>query len=215
MNEEEKQELSGLIILDPAWLSLVMRAVVELNTGDFPGDRKLAARLKKEGIASDELLLTIWNEFLPRTDNRDQSFHHLCTILKAYCLVYPLKECTVPNSEDNTEEPSSQSISSSESPAKQMKTEKLFLIPCMLPESATGDDHLSWITFYFDFEKFLPEVVYHRFVCQLIAEFQKTDSKLRSRPQFSKSLCRLYNINECNWKVELLRDDHRLKISVL
>ena len=211
LNEEERKELAELIILDPAWLSKVMRAVMELHPSVFHGDRKLAVRLNKEGVASKELLMEIWHEFLPDSDDCSQSFHHLCSILKAYCLIYPLKENTVPNSESKSEELPSPSISSnfdSQSERQLVTNTKLFLIPCMLPESTKrkDDSHLNWITFYFDFEKYLPEVLYHRFICQLIAD-------CHTSPQCSKSWSRFNNIFGCNWKIELLRD--MLKIAVL
>ena len=213
MNDDERKELAKLIILDPAWLSRVMRAVVELDPGGYCRDRQPAVELSNKGVASKELLVDIWDEFLPDTDDKDQSFHHLCTILKAYCLIYPLKESTVPNLEVKSEEPPSPSVSSnseSRSVRQAVAITDFFLIPCMLPEKTKwkGDHHLNWITFYFDFEKFLPEVLYHRFICQMIAE-------CRTRLQCSKSWSRFINIRGCNWKIEPLRDVHRLKISVL
>lgn len=212
---EEQEELAELIILDPAWLSRVMRAVVEIDASDILGNRKPVMRLNKEGIASKELLMDIWDEFLPGTDDRDQSFHHLCTILKAYCLIYPLKDSSMPNSEDKNEEPPSPIVSSSsESSERQSVTNNdFFLIPCMLPESVKRkkDSHFKyWITFYFDFEKFLPEVLYHRFVCQLLAAV----ADRRKSPKCSK-IWSQFNICGCIWKIEPLRDAHMLKISVL
>ena len=218
LNEEERKKLAGLIILDPAWLSKVMRAVVELDPDDYEGDREPAARLINECVASKNLLLELWDEFLPKTVNREESFHHLCTILKAYCLIYPLKESTVLISEGGEESVvSSTSVAPTES--LESTPSELYLVPCMLPENVNGrkdDSHLNWITFYFDFEKFLPEVIFHRFICQLIAVFQKDNPKGRSSPpQFSKWWCRFNNIHRCNWKIELQRDLHRLKVSVL
>ena len=212
MNGEEREELAKLIILDPAWLSRVMRAVVELDPSDFYGDRKPAVRLNKEGIASKELLMDIWAEFLSDTEDREQSFHNLCTILKAYCLIYPLKKSAIPNLEDRTEESPSPSDSSSHSESERQPAiiNKLFLIPCMLPENVKrkDDSHLNWITFFFDFENFLPEVLYHRFLCQLLAD-------CHTSPQCSKSWTRFNNIHGCNWKIEPMRDVHRLRISIL
>lgn len=214
LNKDEREELAKLIILDPAWLSRVMRAVVELDPRDFCGNRKLALKLSKEGIASRELLMKLWAEFLSDTEDKDQSFHHLCSILKAYCLVYPLQESAIPNVEDKSEEPPSPSVTSSfessERQSQSIMNDELFLIPWMLPENIKrkDDSHLNWITFFFDFEKFLPEVLYHRFICQLLAE-------CHTPPQCSKSWSRFNNVYGCNWKVEPLRDVHRLRISVL
>ena len=212
MNEKEQEELAKLIVLDPAWLSKVMRAVVELDLSDFDGDRKPAVTLKNEGIASKELLVKIWMEFLSDTEDKDQAFLHLCTILKAYCLVYPLTNSAIPNSEERTEESPSSSDSSnhSESEREPAVLSEFFLIPCMLPKNVEkkDDSHLNWITFYFDFEKFLPEVLYHRFLCQLLADSH-------SSPQCSKTWSRFNNIQGCNWKVEPMRDVHMLRISVL
>ena len=212
LSEEEQKELAKLIILDPAWLTKVMRAVVELDSHNVRGDRTPAMTLSEDGIASKELLMNIWAEFLPDTEDRDQLFHHLCTILKAYCLIYPLKESTIPNTGDKSEEPSFLSgSSSSESSERQSVTiNELFLIPCMLPENIQrrDDSHLNWITFYFDFEKFLPEVLYHRFVCQLLAD-------CHTPPQCSKSWSRFNSVHGCNWIIEPMRNLHQLRISVL
>ena len=211
MNGEEREELAKLIILDPAWLGKVMGAIVELDPSDpdFHGDRKPAMKLTKAGIASKELLMEVWGDILADTADRNRSFDHLCTILKAYCLIYPLKESTVRSLEDH----------SSTSESLETLSVRHFLVPCMLPDAerikGRDDNHWDWIIFYFDFESFLPEELYHRLLCQLIAEFQRTNSNSLTPPQFSKRFCRFNNIYDCNWKVELLRDVHRLKISVL
>lgn len=176
---------------------------MELNQDEFDGDRKPAARLTKECVASKSLLLKLWDEFLPNTVVREEFFYTLCTILKAYCLIYPLKESTILTPKEGNGE-------------LYPKPSDLFLVPCMLPENIDGrkdDNHLKWVTFYFDFDKFLPEVIYHRFICQLIAIFQ--DNTGRTPPQFSRFWCRFNGIHGCNWKLELQRDLHRLKISVL
>lgn len=223
LNEKEQKELANLIILDPSWLSKVMRVVVELDPDEYDGDRKPASRLKREGIASKDLLLNLWKEFLPEATDSNKSFHHLCTILKAYCLIYPLNDSTISNSEedDKDEQSSNTSSSNAESVLSEKPTtisDDKFLVPCILPKDVNGrkdDNHLPWVTFYFDFEKFLPEVIYHRFICRLLANYQETTSSRRTPPQFSKTWCRFNGIHECNWKIELLRDLHRLKISVL
>lgn len=214
LSKEEQKELAELIILDSVWLTRVMRAVVELDTDDYSGDRIPAVTLVEDGIASEELLMKIWAEFLGDTDDRDQAFHHLCTILKAYCLIYPLKKNAIPNLEDRPEEPPSPGDSFSHSESERRSAvailNKDFLIPCMLPETVErkDDSHLNWIMFFFDFEKFLPEVLYHRFLCQLLAD-------CHTSPQCYKSWSQFNNIHGCNWKIEPMRDVHRLRISVL
>ena len=189
---------------------------MELDQDNFGGDRMPVARLTKECVASKSLLLELWDEFLPNTVDREELFQYLCTILKAYCLIYPLKENTVSTSEEgNGGVESSAEATLSECKSK---PSDLFLVPCMLPENIDGrkdDNHLKWITFYFDFEKFLPEVIYHRFICQLIAVFQRDNPSGRTPPQFSRCWCRFNGVHSCNWKLELQRDLHRLKISVL
>ena len=219
LNKDEREELANLIILDPAWLIKVMRAIVELKPEEYQHDRKPVNKLINEGVASKNLLLYLWKEFLPDVSNREESFHQLCIILKAYCLVYPLNKNMV--LVVASEEPSSSVSSAEVAPPDQRQSlppTEHFLIPCMLPEDVKDkmeDNHLEWVTFYFDFEKFLPEVIYHRFVCLLLAEYQNASSNKRTIPQFSKTWCRFNEINGCNWKVELMRDAHRLKVSVL
>ena len=193
---------------------------MELDQDEFDGDRKPVARLTKECVASKSLLLKLWDEFLPNTVNREESFHNLCTILKAYCLIYPLKESTILTSKEENGElhPNVESSDVATPSECKSKPNDLFLVPCMLPENTDArkdDNHLKWVAFYFDFEKFLPEVIYHRFICQLIAIFQKDNPSGRTPPQFSRFWCRFNGVHGCNWKVELQSDLHRLKISVL
>ena len=186
-----------------------MKTVCQIDPRGEDGDRMAIGQLIREGIASKDLLLELWREFLPDGDREAQSFHHLCTILKAYCLIYPLKESMMSIPKDRT---------TVLSESHESTPSDLFLVPCMLPERLDGRkeaSHLDWVAFYFDFEKFLPEVIYHRFICQLIAVCQRTNSSQHAPSQLSKIWCRFNNIHDCNWKIELQRGLHRLKISVL
>ena len=198
-----------------------MRDIVELNpkSGEYKHDRMPANKLADEGIASKDLLLDLWKTFLPEDSNRDKTFRHLCTILKAYCLVYPLNESIALSGDVSIRSGEEMAVSTSvEVTAPKAKPDELFLVPCMLPakpEDKKEDSKLPWVTFYFDFKKFLPEVIYHRFICLLLAKYPSPSSSSRSRPQFSETWCLFNGINKCNWKVEILRDVHRLKISVL
>jgi len=73
--------------------------------------------------------------------------------------------------------------------------------------------NLPWITFYFDFQGFLPVEVFNRFVCLMLARSQAkcTTSRL---PEFSATCCRFYEIEGCNWKLEI-EAGHLLKVSVM
>ena len=213
-------EIVELIILDPSWLSKVMKAIVELDPAEFEGDRRNVHMLRK-GVASKQLLMKVWNEFLLDATQEDQPFHHLCMILQAYCLIYPLKESVLSDSENRSEQLtySSTSSTSKVSERHESKASDLFLVPCMLPpetvEERKDDSQLNWMTFYFNFQKFLPEVIYHRFICQMLAAFQRANFNCCALQQFSRTWCRFDNIHDCNWKIELQRNLHRLKISLL
>ena len=90
-----------------------------------------------------------------------------------------------------------------------------FLVPCKLPaEFRKGKEDCSfdlpWITFYFDFRGFLPVEIFNRFVCLMLARPQANHIE----HQFSATCCRFYQIEGCNWKLEV-ETGHLLKVSVM
>ena len=85
-----------------------------------------------------------------------------------------------------------------------------------MPEIATEDEidsDVPWVVFYFDFEKFLPEVIYHRLICIMLACADDYTSE-EVMPKFSKSWSCFYDIEESHWKFEYQQTLHRLQVSI-
>lgn len=180
--------------------------------------------LKKTGVASCKLLKACWSEFTKST-----SFQKLCLMLQANCLIYPLSNSPCPDLDraesdpvpsDNL--PPNQPERSRTDPTQETTDEKVqvsqYLVPCRLPKECKpnkADSRMQWMTFYFDFNKFLPEVIFHRFICLMLATSQsKRSKKKKLNDTFSSTCCTFYNIDECHWKIELERNLHRLRVSV-
>jgi len=228
LGESEKEQLADLVLLDPKWLITLMKLVMELEDGAANYKGEDLRNLKNAGIARAALLRDCWQEYL--TTDTDILFRQLCLMLQAYCLIYPIRgdvepEIACPNRShsDNHEiaaiavRPSlshSQSDGSTDTTANDLK----FLVPCKLPEKIEAKDRLPWITFYFDFQGFLPVEIFNRFVCLMLARSQAKSTKRREPSfKFSATCCRFYQVEGCNWQVErgVSETDHMLKVSVM
>ena len=197
-------EISNLVITDPKWLIKVMQIIVELpeNYGEITGIE--LRDLRRNGLVSLQALGKVWsdrNYSIPETEKSLVDERKLSIILQAFCLIHPVMRNSL--------------SSDSEDPADLNKL--WFVIPSLLPKPSSqnqiGQNDLSWISFYFDFQKFLPREVYYRLICMFIAEIRKTGKK--TPYELSSSLCRFDRICHCKWKIELEALQHRIKISVM
>ena len=192
------------MILEPAWLIGVMKVIMGI-TRSTPGDRSKIIRLINTGIASDSLLREQWKGYFSESES-SLSFRKLCLMLQAYCLIFPLKDLK------SNEEPESSLTSDVTS-----KPVTSFLVPSMLPVIAAEDKvkcRVPWVHFYFDFEKFLPEEIYHRLICIMLAKSNDHSSE-EMKPKFSKSWSCFYDVDESHWRFEVQQKDHKLKVSIL
>ena len=199
-DREDQTLLQNLVILDPAWLISVMKAIMELHRRS-KGDLNLIIRLQETGIASKSLLREKWADFISESEP-DISFRQLCLMLQAYCLIFPLKEF---KSQRKPEISSSYDVN-----------EETFLVPSMLPEKVEEDEvdcDIPWAVFYFNFDNFLPEDIYHRLICIMLANTED-HSSVEVMPKFSKLWSCFYDIDESHWKFEFQRDYHKLKVSI-
>ena len=202
-DENDRQLLQNLVILEPAWLISVMKVIMELSRTS-QGDRRLIIKLDDTGIASESLLREKWADFYSESES-GPSFHQLCLTLQAYCLIFPLKGF------QSEIEPALEQLSSANG-----QTTKCFLVPSKMPEKAEEDEidsDVPWVVFYFDFEKFLPEDIYHRLICIMLACAEDHTSE-EVMPKFSKSWSCFYSIDESHWKFEYQRKLHRLRVSI-
>lgn len=212
ISEEERTELSGLLLLDPTWLFDIMKNVVELDICSNVIEGNLIRQLRETGIAPKELLFECWSEYLQEPIN--ESFHQMCLMMQAECLIHPIKltpdqAVETFSAKGSSQQPTSQATSDTVT----LNDENFnYLVPCKLPKKES-EDYREWITFYFDFQKFLPEVIYHRLICLMMAVSQSSPSF--DKPHLSKNVCHFSRIDRCRWKIELEVKFQRLKISVL
>lgn len=199
-DKKDRELLLNLVILEPAWLIGVMKIIMELSRTS-QGDRRLIIKLDDTGIASESLLREKWADFYTESES-GPSFHQLCLILQAYCLIFPLK---------GFQSPAEPAL-----PSADGQTSKSFLVPSKMPEIAKADEvdsDVPWVVFYFDFEKFLPEVIYHRLICIMLACADDYTSE-DVMPKFSKSWSCFYDIEESHWKFKYQQTLHRLQVSI-
>ena len=200
---QEAEALQNLLILDPTWLISLMRVIMEISRTS-PGIRKFIIPLIETGIASEILLRQLWEGFFSESTS-SLSFQKLCLMLQAYCLIYPLK---------NLKSKGDAQVSSSSDVNGEIPTS--FLVPSMLPEMVSEDEvdcGIPWVHFFFDFEKFLPEPIYHRLICIMLANSEDHCSK-DLNPRFSKMWSRFYDVEDSHWKFEFQQNKHRLKVSI-
>ena len=85
LTTEEKVVLDGLVLLNPAWLTNMMRAVMELQTGKgCKLTNEEIHRLNVSACAKASVLKRCWNEL------NDAEFDKLMLMLQSFCLIYPL-----------------------------------------------------------------------------------------------------------------------------
>ena len=202
METEQQKELVDLIILRPDWLISVMKVIMELKlSNDVPGvQQKLVSKLAKTGEADIKLLKVCWEkeELLspPKID-----IHHLCLILQAYCLIYPILSIVDSDTNSNSE------------PAK--STTSSYIIPCKLPPEYKDPRNRKLVdpfTFVFDFIDFLPDEIYHRLICLGL----KHAKPPRGYPNvFSSKKCFFQNLKDTNWIMEIDAEKHKLRFSVM
>lgn len=183
-------------MLDPDWLIRVMRVIMELDY-DVPGLRGEQTRdLNIYGVADLEVLEVCWKEFISAQSNIE--IRHLCLMLQAYCLIYPVQTLTT--------------IS-----GKNVSIPR-YIIPCKFPTEIEPDVMPKWVkkcaTFYFDFDGFLPDEIYHRLVCLASSE-AKPPPKKHDHQRYSSKICIFYRLLDTNWVIEMERHEQRLKIGVI
>ena len=190
LGKMEKELLANLVLLDPKWLIILMRIVMELEHGDADFTGKDVRDLKLMGIARAALLRKCWGEYLPLDAGGDTLFRQVCLMLQAYCLIYPIRGGTDTITDD-------------------LK----YLVPCKFPPEKIEKKDWPWVTFYFDFQGFLPMEIFNRFVCLMLARSQA--NKSHKQPEFSATCCRIYQVEGCNWQLEVETHCHLLKVSVM
>ena len=208
--KHEREELKNLVVLHRPWIFDVMTVIMELKSETIEELSNIERDTIKKGVADHDALQKCWKKFTCQNDNAAASFRHLCLILQAYCLIYPI---LIPIEEI----PSCHEAVPKKSRSSDCARE--YLIPCKLPELSEELKNsnklcpdLPWFSMHFNFRGFLPAEIYHQLVCLLLASTE-TDS---SEPNFfTSTVCVLYDIKDSNWKIEYERDFHRLIVGIL
>lgn len=180
----------------------LMKVIMELTTRNDEAIAHLrhdqVTKLTKEGIADFKVLETCWNRFLPTSDSPSVvTIHHLCLIFQAYCLICPL-----PRDEDSS---------------KPRPADQKFLIPCKLPDEIK-DSRICKITekyesFYFDFNEFLPDEIYHRLICLITTVAKPLSTKLCHH--YSRQQCFFSGVLGTNMIIEMDEAQQRLLIKFM
>ena len=192
LSGEELKLLEDLIIVRPHWLISIMTVIMELKTKHRNEMLTTAqiSQLEKTGVADLELLEVCWGTFIPTAKSSSDfkiEIEHLCLILQAYCLVYPVS-------------------AASENCSR-------FIIPCKLPEVLTNQPPLPGCScFGFDFRGFLPAEIYHRLIC--LASRQANPPKGFSNLYSSKK-CHFRNLEGTHWIMEMDSEKHMLNFEVM
>ena len=221
LTDEEKKKLDDLVLLDPSWLTEMMRNVIELKPGKgsvLPNDEKL--EIEKTGCAKlSTLKKACWS------DLSEVDFANLILMLQSFCLIFPLPPSEVPPSARSGSIPESSSQnqtntvldhSQSEGQASS-KLDTFYLIPSKLSLCPHLGQHCNKkfkanFSFVFDFGGFLPEQVYHRLLC-LMLKTQSKNSSLKSKGEFTAQYFIIKDVEKCNWMVEKVHC--KLRVSVL
>ena len=215
-DKNEKKELQGLVLLDPKWLLEVMRTVMELGI-DAKGYRGQDTRdLDKKGVASATLLKTCWESILK--DGSECSFLQLSLILQAYGLIFPINIPDNASSNPPLRSASDPAVMSQTTPTTHSQSggvglhpRERFLVPCRIPEKSDVK-HLTGLTFFIDFQGFLPVEIFHRLICLML-------NKSRSVPvvvgklMLNSTCCYFPHVENCQWRIEVL-DRDCLKVTV-
>lgn len=154
-------------------------------------------KLEKSGMADLKLLRSCWKDYVSAPGSASKiELRHLCLLLQANCLIFPVQSTAASNGNASAANP----------------TQK-YIIPGKLPPPKPD---INWITccgatFYFDFNTFLPDEIYHKLICLASSEAQPT-GKLQNR--YSSQICIFCGLFDTNWAIEIEREKQRLKISV-
>lgn len=197
------------MVLNPSWLISVMKVIFDMDERYEGVPKSHVVNLVTKGLASTTLLRKSWSKFLD--PENPQSFYLLCLMLQANCLIYPVDDMP-PSQEQDASESKNQSLTPpARSKTESSNKEQLYLVPNRLPLPKQDDKPVvPCYTFYFDFQRFLPNEIYHRFVCLMQATSKDTRKSF-----FSSTFCKFYKVHGCIWKIELQQSLHRLKVSVM
>ena len=142
--------------------------------------------LKQRQVATENALRVVLKTFLD-PESEEESLHYLCLLLRAYGLIFKV--------EDGGSDPS---------PPEGPPAAPQYLVPCKLKrQDPVPKPERESFSFVADFQGYLPQEVFTRFVCW--AALKAKESMLKPRPK-SKSKCHLMQ-NFCSVKHFMTKGD--------
>lgn len=196
LSDSEYEKLMDYVVLNPHWLMSMMKVIMELSTKNNEAElsNEQILKLVEEGVADLEVLNTCWKKYIPSSESPSAiGIDHLCLIFQAYCLIHPISK---PSDEEGT---------------------RNFLIPCKLPDEIENSTICriieSYTPFYFDFNEFLPDEIYHRLICLISTMAKPPQPEICN--YYSKQRCFFSGIMGTNLITEKDEARQRLKIKVL
>ena len=196
LEESEKQQISTVILMEPRWLISIMTKVMEVQMSSLTLSNTDIDKLKKTGMVNMSFLHVLWQEDHKGNDNQ---FEIICLLMRAHGLMQAIKPT---GSTAGSTTGSSTGSTTTESNLIQ------FMIPCMLSQKALNIP--NGYTFYIDFKGFLPQEVFHCLICLVIKKCQEVPDC--HKPSFSANTCIWYWIKGYSWCIQLLSQEHRLKV---
>ena len=203
--QDDPNDGSGVVLLNPQWLSDIMSEVVALNIFASPDsalDRDKLRLFDQKGIVAASLLKQVWKERLTQ-DDMSSSTQPLFTILKQYGLLYPLSEKL-----HNVLLPSRKR---SEDP------EMMFLVPFKLPvkEKPSFPD-TECGNFTVDFMSYLPDEVYSHLVIRFLEILDSHEETKEKHIFLSHTFCKFMHVRMSDlcsdWLLEIDRHVHKLTV---
>ena len=209
LSEEQKKVLDELILLDPAWLTKMMRIVMELKAGKGSKlTNQEKDKFEKTGCAKLSLLRKCWSGL------SNEYFDKLMLMLQAFCLVFPLPagDSHAATGQSSATPPACQADhGENDRQACHTQDNILYLIPSKLATVNTQptDDSDFNFTFVFDFGGFLPVEVYHRLLCLMLKNHNCASTTYET---FTANYFEINGGEDCSWFVRMV--DSKLYMSV-
>ena len=179
LEEQEKDLISEVILIEPKWLVAIMKKVMEVSLSHSTLSNTDIDTFLKTGMANSEFLYELWQEDHKGNDNQ---FQIICLLVRAYGLMQTIKS------------PVSNCVQ--------------FMFPCLLKQEE--QILTNGYTFYFDFNAFLPQEVFHCLICLVIKKFKEVPGC--SPPKFSAITCIWHCFKGYDWYIQCLSKEHRLKV---
>jgi len=237
LTKKEEEKLRDKVVIRPQWLISIMKEMMKLEMNEnLTGINKTVVKdLCATGRAHISLLKICWEKHL--TDVQAMNIRHLCLLLKAHCLIFPLKADVEDDngtcSQTGTFSESGASLmtrgegsiqkSGYKKSLKNTQNEKPVFPPGLedIGDDCADDNSSSEPELYLIPCK-LPKVtkpncnvpeeneIYHKFLCKHLMITPTTSSK----NSFSQEECVIFTGKE-NWRIRYKEFEHVIEVSVV